>query len=142
MKRPKHGELIERENKIGLANPQNPHAALMLDRFKRWTEYIEGLTVPAWLTLFIEFMTDKYGPVVSHRGRPMPWLMAFLVVRYGEAEYNWPREADEFTKGDQLRAMQWSGRRPTRGDLEVPHRVQIRDRIPRGIQYLKAGSGS
>jgi hypothetical protein len=74
---------------------------------------LASMTVPAELAAWAERMELRFGFTVRVWFNRLPWLAAFLVVRYGEAIDKWP---DDFHEADVTRALEWErdpfGKRP------------------------------
>ena len=64
-----------------------------------------GMTIPPELKEWAGFMTARYGKTVRlHFSDYTDWVLALMIVRWGEAEEKWPTE---LTKADILRAVSW-----------------------------------
>lgn len=92
-------------------------AALAEDRRQRWDAWLAQMDVPSELTAWAAAMTMKHKAAhVKVYRNVLPWLLALLVVRYGEAEYFWPHE---FGPDDLQRAENWYSGKDVPKDLDV-----------------------
>lgn len=103
-------ELVDREAAItrtAFAERRDPMPDLRAYRLSRWTAWLAAMSTPDELIAWESRMMMRYGTSTVQVWRaPVPWLIALLVVRYGEAEYWWP---NAFSRDDLLRAMTWEG---------------------------------
>lgn len=100
-------ELAERERAIvaeALRRQDDPRPLIIADRLQRWTSWLHAMRVPREFHEWAARMQAAYGLTVPVWNVPLPWLLALLVVRYGEAEYWWPAE---FQPADIARALEW-----------------------------------
>lgn len=105
-----HDQILEREKALHTTEQDEgrmPYAAILEDRRQRWAAYIDAMPAQGWLTEWVAAMTVKYGPTVKvRRVARCGWVLALLLVRYGEAEYHWPDDG-MFTEDDERRAAGW-----------------------------------
>lgn len=75
-------------------------------RCEAFAEHLAAMeSPPDELRRWAAFMFAYHGPRVRvHRIVYDNWLVALLVVRYGEALYHWPQA---FSEGDLARAKRW-----------------------------------
>ncbi len=123
MRRPTQDELRTREVDLaaGATSLQEAHRQIAADRLARWALYTDELPVPEWLEHWAADMSVIHGPKVRSWGMPVDWVTAFLVARYGQAEYYWPASEADFTDSDERRAGTWAD-----------------GRIPEGVTYIVA----
>lgn len=81
-----------------------PYPVLMTLRREAYAEHITGMDIPPGLQRWADAMTARHGPMVGVWQNIMPWLEAFMVVRYGEEPTSWPQEFSSF---DVVRAERW-----------------------------------
>lgn len=94
-----------------LSRPQ-----LLSLRMAAYEEHLAGMTVPSNLRKWQGMMSSMYGPRVRVWEQTCEWLVALLIVRYGEAIEYWP---EAFTADDELRARIW-----------------MQGKIPKGVLHL------
>lgn len=110
--RPKPDVLRAREQAIGaqvleMAQPATEYdvlKAITADREGRWSQLLPDLGIPEALKAWAFRMADAHGPKVRVWRNTLDWMLALMVVRYGEAESHWP---DAFTDDDVRRALLW-----------------------------------
>lgn len=96
--------------------PEAARAALVRDRQDRWSGWManmaDGEGVLERLGYWAAAMARRHGDhdTCYVHGIEMPWLMALLVVQYGESEHFWPVS---WRTQDMVRAELWmSGAKP------------------------------
>ena len=104
----------------GLMSDEQLFAAICEDRKARWKELMEDVEVSAEMEKWAGAMSIMHGPRVKVWANELDWLTAFMVGRYGEAEYNWP---DAFGDDDLHHANQWL----------------YKNEAPNGVTYIVAG---
>jgi hypothetical protein len=118
---PTQDALRERELAViqGAQTDAERFERIRLDRLERWQAFLAELEVPPALQAWADQMEARYGPKVRVWRNTVGWIMALLVARYGEAEYNWPAE---FTEDDLSRARAWL----------------YKGKTPNGVEYIVA----
>ncbi len=78
---------------------------------ERYEAHMKAMPIPPELTEWAQFMVARYGAKVQlHFAHYTDWVLALMIVRYGEAEGFWPKE---FTQKDVKRAVSWyKGKKP------------------------------
>jgi hypothetical protein len=96
-------------------SPAEYLVAVNADRRQRWEAWLLQMEVPEALTAWAAAMTmlEKSATVRVHRNQ-VPWIVALLVVRYGEAEHFWPHA---FSDADVQRAQDWYSGKNVPADL-------------------------
>lgn len=115
-------EIIVRENAIcdegrqaGLSEQQIIKERSK-DRKLRWREHIAAMTIRPEIASWAADMEKKFCPKVDiHHNTKCDWVMALMIVRYGEAEYHWPME---FSDDDVARAIKMKFGKL--GDVRLP----------------------
>jgi len=74
-------------------------------RRQAYAAHAATIPVPAALDGWAATMTKRHGPKVQVWANQVPWIVALLVVRYGEAVDHWPAA---FTDKDVDRAARWA----------------------------------
>lgn len=82
-----------------------PHEELCKLRRRAWAAHVATMMVPDALSAWAMEMERRHGPKVRVWANNLPWLIALMVVRYGEAVGDWPAA---FTEKDVERASQWA----------------------------------
>ncbi len=83
-------------------NPAQPYSESAKERYEKLSS---AIAVPSELQEWVGYMKVKYGEVVKvHQSKYTSWIIALLIVRYGEAETHWP---DKFSEADIQRAARW-----------------------------------
>lgn len=84
-----------------------PYPELCRLRRQAYAAHAATMQVPEALTAWAATMERRHrNPKVQAWANQVPWLVALLIVRYGEAVEHWP---DAFTEKDVQRAMEWAG---------------------------------
>lgn len=81
-----------------------PYPELCQLRRRAWAAHVATMTVPTQLQSWAAEMTRRHGPKVQVWSNALPWLIALLVVRYGEDAGQWP---PAFSPQDVARAEDW-----------------------------------
>ncbi len=81
------------------------YAVTCIERARAYAERIKTMSIPLYLQIWAVDMAAATGKVVVKvHHNYLPWVQAFLVVRYGEAVDCWP---DHITDKDIERARDW-----------------------------------
>jgi hypothetical protein len=130
-------QIIARETAFAASTPKDTTALLFAggdptkatmnaidaDRQTRWAPVVAAMPVPEELQSWAGQMTAKHGnPKVRVWRNEVSWILALLIVRYGEAEYYWP---ETFSADDAHRALRWLAD----------------NRVPEGVTYLPRVEG-
>ncbi len=78
---------------------------------ERYAAHMKAMHIQPELKEWAQFMTARYGAKVQlHFSHYTDWVLALMIVRWGEAEEHWP---EEFTDKDVRRAVSWyKGKKP------------------------------
>lgn len=81
------------------------YAAVCIERARAYAQRILTMSIPLYLQAWaLEMAATSGKTVIKVHHNYLPWLAAFLVVRYGEAVEHWP---DALTEKDLQRARDW-----------------------------------
>lgn len=81
------------------------YAATCIERARAYATRLMTMSVPLYIqTWAVEMAVATGKTVIKVHHNYLPWLAAFLVVRYGEAVEHWP---DSLTEKDLQRARDW-----------------------------------
>lgn len=81
---------------------------LMDLRREAYERKIQSINIPAIVRLWATRQEGRFGPIVKVHHNFMPWLAAFMVVRYGEEPAHWP---NQLTAEDEQRVNTWDTNR-------------------------------
>jgi len=81
------------------------YALICLERARAYAAHVQTMTLPTYLRQWAQEMAKDSGKsrILVHHNE-LPWVEAFLVVRYGEAVSAWPLRV---TERDLQRARDW-----------------------------------
>lgn len=107
---------------LGLSPSQQaeiPYEDLLTLRRAAYAEHVQAMPVPPALAQWAAEMASTYGRRIKvWHNTYTSWLVALLVVRYGEALEAWP---EQFSEADLARALAWQrGRVPAGVSLPPP----------------------
>lgn len=132
-------QIVIREKRVtdeAIDAKRDPATAIFEDRMRRWSIFLKDFQVRPEISEWAQKMTEKFrrddkvltgeefdgalegevvpgvdGTMCRIHGDDVSWVLALLIVRYGQAEYHWPDEG--FSDEDVQRAKEWYlGRTP------------------------------
>jgi hypothetical protein len=106
--RPTHDEVRDREIDLltldGRVCEDRMHM-VHADRAARYAAIAAEMTVPDSLVAWAAHMAQMFGPTARIWKNDVNWIIALLIVRYGESEHHWPHR---FDAEDVKRAWKWA----------------------------------
>lgn len=84
------------------------YAQILESNILDYTHHMNTMQIPSKLKEWAAIMRVRHGDTVRvHQNIYKSWLMALMVVRYGETVSYWHERGKQFTMADYKRAMKW-----------------------------------